>query len=195
MPGRYQFSLPERPQRDGWFRVGSLDVTTTALLVMLGVASMVVYALGGSGGFFDELVYYSPLVRQGELWRIVTWPIANSPSQIWVLLTMVFFWFIGHRVEDRLGRSRFTLLIVLMTVIPASVVSLFDFTNETGYAAGLGILAIALLVLFAFDQPSAVSFFNIPAWVFGLVLVALQVLQALAARDLGGLFSLLLGSC
>ena len=37
MPGRYQFSLPERRQRDGWFRIGTLDVTTTALLVLLGV--------------------------------------------------------------------------------------------------------------------------------------------------------------
>ena len=45
MPGRYQFSLPERRQRDGWFRIGTLDVTTTALLVLLGVASMFAYAI------------------------------------------------------------------------------------------------------------------------------------------------------
>ena len=51
MPGRYQFSMPERPSRDGWFRIGTLDITTTALLVGLGVLSMFLYAIGGVDGF------------------------------------------------------------------------------------------------------------------------------------------------
>lgn len=185
MPGRYQFSLPERPQRDGWFRIGTLDVTTTALLVLLGVGSMVLYAIGGADGPFQRLVYYSTLVREGQVWRIITWPIANSPSNFLILLTFVFFWFIGHRVEDQLGRKRFTLLLLYMTVIPAALVALFRFTEDTGYAAGLGVLAMALLVVYAFDQPQAITFFNIPLWILAVAFLAINVLSLMGQRLYG----------
>ncbi|MDO8362579.1 MAG: rhomboid family intramembrane serine protease [Actinomycetota bacterium] len=187
MPGRYQFSLPERPSRDGWFRVGQLDVTTTALLVGLGVISMFVYAIGGADGPIFDLYFIAPFVRDGEIWRLVTWPIANPPTRIWVLLTLAFFWFVGHRVEETIGRKRFTIMISLMTVVPAAVVSLFDLTAATGIAYGLSILAIALLVIFAFDSPNAVWFFNIPLWVVASVFVLLDVLQYLGDRFFGAM--------
>lgn len=187
MPGRYQFSMPERPSRDGWFRIGTLDITTTALLVGLGVLSMFLYAIGGADGPFIKLPYLAPLVRDGELWRLVTWPIANPPNRIWVILTLAFFWFMGHRVETTVGRKRFTVMIALMTVLPAAVVSLFDFTAATGQAYGLSILAIALLVVYAFDSPNAIWFFNIPLWVVASVFVLLDVLQYMGNRFFGAL--------
>ena len=187
MPGRYQFSMPERPTRDGWFRIGTVDVTTTALMVGLGVISMFVYAIGGAGGLIFDLYFIAPLVRDGEVWRVVTWPIANPPTRIWVILTLAFFWFVGHRVEDTVGRKRFTTMIAMMTIIPAAVVSLFDFTAATGQAYGLGTLAIALLVVYAFDSPNAMWFFNIPLWVLAAVFVLLDVLQYLGNRFFGAL--------
>ena len=187
MPGRYQFAMPERPSRDGWFRIGTLDITTTALLVGLGIFSMLLYAIGGPGGAIFDLIFVAPLVRNGEVWRVLTWPIANPPDRIWVLLTLAFFWFVGHRLEDQVGRKRFTVMIALMTILPATVVSLFDFTAATGQAYGLGILAIALLAIYAFDSPSAVWFFNIPLWVVAAVFVLLDVLQYLGNRMVGAL--------
>lgn len=187
VPGRYQFSMPERPSRDGWFRIGTVDVTTTALLVGLGVLSMFLYAIGGADGPIFDMYFIAPLVREGEIWRLVTWPIANPPTRIWVILTLAFFWFVGHRIEDTLGRVRFTIMIALMTVLPAAVVSLFDFTADTGQAYGLSILAIALLVVYAFDSPNAVWFFNIPLWVLASVFVLLDVLQYLGNRFFGAL--------
>jgi membrane associated rhomboid family serine protease len=178
--------MPERPSRDGWFRIGTVDVTTTALLVGLGIASMFLYAIGGSDGPIFRLYFIAPYVRDGELWRLVTWPIANPPD-IWKILTLAFFWFVGHRVEDTIGRKRFTIMVALMTVLPAAAVSAFDFTAATGQAYGLGILAISLLVVYAFDSPSAVWFFNIPLWVLALVFVLLDVLQYLGSRYFGAL--------
>lgn len=187
MPGRYQFSLPERPTRDGWFKVGAIDVTTTALLVGLGVISMFVYAIGGASGLFSDLIFFGPLVREGEVWRLLLWPVANPPTRIWVLLTLAFFWFVGHRIEDTIGRKRFTRMILLMTILPAAAVSLFDFTAATGQAYGLSILAIALLVIYAFDSPGAVWLFNIPLWVLAAVFVLLDVLQYVGNRMFGAL--------
>ena len=187
MPGRYQFSMPERPSRDGWFRIGQLDITTTALLVGLGILSMFVYAIGGADGPIFDMYFIAPFVRDGEIWRLVTWPIANPPTRIWVVLTLAFFWFMGHRVEDHIGRKRFTIMIALMTVIPAAVVSLFEFTSSTGIAYGLSIPAISLLVIYAFDSPNAVWFFNVPLWVVACIFVLLDVLQYVGDRFFGAL--------
>jgi hypothetical protein len=89
---RFQFALPEPRPRDGWFRIGNLDVTTTALMVIAGVASMFLYAI--SKETFSKLIFDPLAVRNGEIWRLFTWPIANPPSHIWLVLTMLFFWII-----------------------------------------------------------------------------------------------------
>jgi membrane associated rhomboid family serine protease len=186
MPGRYQFQLPERRQRDGWFRIGGLDVTTTALMVLLGVGSMFVYAL--SSTLLAKFQLDVIAVRDGQLWRVVTWPLVNPPTQIWVVLTLVFFWFFGHRVEDEIGRKRFTWLILAMTVLPALAVSAIDFGGDNPYAYGLGILGTALLVIFALDNPGAMFFFNIPAWIIALVFVGIEVLSLTGERAWNQLF-------
>lgn len=186
MPGRYQFSLPERRQRDGWFRIGTLDVTTTALLVLLGVVSMFVYAI--SKALVIDLMFLPELVRDGDLWRLITWPVANPPDSIWVVLTLVFFWFFGHSVEDQVGRKRYTWLVVAMTVVPAALVTLINVGNDPAFAYGLGILGTALLVVFALDNPGAQFFFGIPAWVIALVIVGIDVLSLLADRRWNQLF-------
>lgn len=186
VPGRYEFSLPERPLRDGWFRLGQVDVTTTALLAGLGVLSMVLYAI-------DKTLVYkgafeSSLVRDGEWWRVVTWPLVNPPTDIWVALTIVVFWFFGHRIEDRVGRQHYTVLIAAMIVIPAVVVTALGTRNDLGsgrwtaLAFGLGLLSIGLLVVFALDSPGAQFFFGIPAWVIAGVFVAIDVLRLTADR-------------
>ena len=45
MAGRFSFSVPERRNAsDPWFRIGTLDVTTTMLVVLASVATMFVWA-------------------------------------------------------------------------------------------------------------------------------------------------------
>jgi membrane associated rhomboid family serine protease len=173
VPGRYQFSLPERPQRDGWFRIGSLDVTTTALLVILNVASMFWYAIDKASQF--NLVFFGILVREGDVWRLVTWPLYAEPT-IWTAITLVFFWFVGHQIEDRVGRKRYAILISAMVVIPAILVTLLQLEPDKG-VDGLNLLALALLVVYALDNPSATAWFGVPIWVFAAVYVGLMILQ------------------
>jgi len=175
--GRYQFSLPERRSRDGWFRIGSLDVTTTAFMVLAGVVSMFWYAVDQAS--LGKLAYYGDGVRSGEVWRLVTWPLVNPPDNIWVVLTFAFFWFVGHAIEDRVGRHRFTWLVVLATVIPAALVTVLV---SSGGAYGLGVLGIGLLVVFALDNPNAVFFFGIPAWVIAAIYVGIDVLRYVGDR-------------
>ena len=72
-----------RRPNDGWFRAGRYDVTTTDIVCVLAVASMFVYGLGVDR--FAKLTFVPAYVRDFEIWRIFTWPIATEP-QIWPLL-------------------------------------------------------------------------------------------------------------
>jgi membrane associated rhomboid family serine protease len=185
VPGRYEFSLPERRQRDGWFRIGNSDITTTALLVVLGVGSMVLYAV--SPRVFNRLALFTPLVRDGEVWRLITWPLANSPEKLFVILTLIFFWFIGHQIEERVGRKQFTVLVAVATVVPATIVTAVA-SSAAGFEAGeagLGLLGTGLFVLFALDAPNTPFFFGIPAWILAAVFVSLDLLRFVGWRAWG----------
>ena len=183
---RFQFALPEPRPRDGWFRIGNLDVTTTALMVIAGVASMFLYAI--SKETFSKLIFDPIAVRNGEIWRLITWPIANPPSHIWLVLTLLFFWIIGHAVEGMVGRLRYTTLIVVITVVPATIVTLLppaDF--PTIDEMGLGMLATALFVVFAAENPNMPFFFGVPAWIIATVFVGIDVLLWVGDRVWGTL--------
>ncbi len=173
MPGRYQFSMPERRARDGWFRIGTLDVTTTALLVILNVASMFWFAIDKASQ--TNLIFVGFLVRDGDFWRVFTWPLYAEPT-VWTAITLVFFWFVGHMIEERIGRRRFTTLIAVMTIVPAVLVTLMQLDPDVG-VDGLNLLALALLVVYALDNPTATAWFGIPMWVFAAVYVGLMILQ------------------
>lgn len=185
MSGRYAFSMPEPRQRDGWFRIGTLDMTTTNIVVGLSLASMVLYAIDPE--LFYKGAFYSPFVRDGELWRLFTWPLVNPPD-IWVFIGLVFFWWVGHQVEDQIGRKPQAWLLAAMTVLPAIIVTLLNVTNDetvgrwAAYSASVSLLSLALLCIFALDRPNAPFFFGIPAWAIAAVLVALQALQLIGAR-------------
>ena len=187
MTGRFQLNFPEPRPRDGWFKLGGFDVTTTALLVGLGVLSMFAYAISPDALF--KLAFIPEFVRDGEFWRLITWPIATDPS-IWALISLAFFWIFGHRIEEMVGRARFTRLAVILIVFPAIVVTVLGISG--GGAVGIGLLGTAMLCIFAADQPNAPFFFGIPAWVIAVIFVALDVLQYVGNRTWGVLVQLLL---
>lgn len=195
MSGRYAFSLPEPRQRDGWFRIGTLDVTTTAFIVGAGVLSMFLYALSPDIPYWG--VFSSELVRSGEVWRLVTWPLVSYPS-IWELVGLAVFWFFGHQVEDRIGRKPYTWIVASMAVLPALLVTIIGAGNESlgrwqAVTAGVSLLSLALLVIFALENPTARTFLlGIPFWVMAAAIVGISVLSALGARAWGTLWLMLL---
>jgi membrane associated rhomboid family serine protease len=185
MSGRYAFSVPEPRQRDGWFRIGTIDVTTTAFLVFLGIISMFVYAI--SPEFVFAGAFSSFEVRQGEVWRLVTWPAVDAPS-IWSLISLVVFWYFGHMVEERIGRKPMAMVLLAMAVVPTTIVTLLNVTNEIGlgrwdaFSFSISLFSLAMIVIFAMQNPTAKFFFGIPAWVLAGVFVLIQVLQYTAER-------------
>ncbi|MCW5952076.1 MAG: hypothetical protein KIT69_07445 [Propionibacteriaceae bacterium] len=176
---------------DPWFRIGRLEVGTVMAVVLSVVASWLAYVIFP---LLPSLLAYVPgLVVEGQVWRLVAWPMANGLG-LWGIISLFFFWYFGTDLEQVVGRKPMAWLLVGIWASLTGAATVVSVLLGEGYAlAGFGIIQFAVLLIWIAEYPDRRFLFNIPAWIFGLVLVALQVLQALAMRDLGGLLSLALG--
>lgn len=166
-----------RRPNDGWFRAGRYDVTTTDIVCALAVVSMFLWGL--ARGVWDRLWFAPVLVRDFEIWRLVTWPVATEPA-IWPLLGVVFFWLFGQQLEALFGRGKFLAWVVALTVIPALILTLLgpldnsiDFTIQYG----LSTLFLGGIWVYAATYPGVKWFEVIPLWALAAVFTVLNLLQ------------------
>jgi hypothetical protein len=194
MPDRYSYSSPWAGGNQPWFRVGQLDVTTTVAVIGLGVISMLIWAIEGVERTFSRQLYLIPeefgigSVLEGQVWRLITWPIPNEPD-IWTILLFAIFYMLGNQLENLIGRTQFLWFLVALTVFPALLVTLFDAISTNGPADiifGLRFVQLGVLLAFVAQYPTARFWPGIPAWILGAVVVGLDFLQYLGNRsDLG----------
>ena len=191
MPGRFSISVPDRRgPSDPWFSIGTLDVTTTVFVVILGVASMFMWALEGPQHqrVRGAVPARPDKVLDGQVWRIATWPQANDLSQgqaIWFVVTLAILWYFGSALEGLLGRNQFAVFLALIVVIPGIVGALINLPQ-----AGLRPVELCVFLVFVAEYPFARFFFNIPAWVFGAVILGIEVIQLLGDRNERGIIFL-----
>ncbi len=169
---------------DPWFRVGQVAVTTTVIVSAMSVAYMFVWAFEG----FDRPITTKLLLNAGsrhgtvgggEIWRLVTWPLPTEPS-LWTLLLVAVFWMLGSQLEALMGRRRFTFFLLVLTVVPALVMTALEFTDIFGFAYGLRYVELGILVAFA-TQYSSIRFWpGIPAWGLAGIIVGMAMLQAIS---------------
>lgn len=166
-----------RRPNDGWFTVGRFDVTTTDLVCTLSVASMFVY--GFSINTFERLTFVPTLVRNAEVWRIVTWPIATEPA-IWPLLGIVFFWLFGQQLEALFGRGKFVAWVLMLTILPALILTLLgplDSSIDLMRQFGLSSLFLGGIWVYAATYPGVKWFEVVPLWAIAAVFTVLNLLQ------------------
>jgi hypothetical protein len=166
-----------RRPNDGWFTVGRFDVTTTDLVCALSVASMFVYGL--SIDAFRKLIFVPFLVRDAEVWRIITWPIATEPA-IWPLLGVVFFWLFGQQLEALFGRGKFVAWILMLTILPALILTLLgplDNSIDSMSQFGLSNLFLGGIWVYAATYPGVKWFEVVPLWAIAAVFSVLNLLQ------------------
>ena len=187
MAGRFAVSFPgRRGPSDPWFRIGTLDVTTTMLVVLLCVVSIFVWAAEGTERTITRRLFLWPdEVLDGEIWRVVTWPLVNEPD-LWLVISLALFWYFGSEIERLLGRNRFGVFLLLITVIPGIVGALIDLPQ-----LGIRPVEMAVFLLFVVEYPYIRFFFGIPAWVMGAVILGIEVLQLLGERNERGILFLL----
>jgi membrane associated rhomboid family serine protease len=191
---RFRFSgVPGGGEADPWFRIGTLDVTTTMFVTLLSASMFVVYAI--APGFFSLFMLFPSQVWSGfEVWRIGTWPLSNDIS-LWSVISIFFFWYFGSQLESNLGRSKMANLLVWLTLTLGVLAVLFSlaFQSVSPVMAGLGTIQLVLILVFIAEYPHIQFMFNIPGWLIALVLVGINFLSLLGARMLIDLLNFVVG--
>ena len=159
-------------------------------VVLLGAVGMIAWVF--VPGALPWLVFTPQQVLTGEVWRLFTWPFADGIS-LWGFLTLALIWLFGRDLEAQIGRRKMAMLFIGMWLALTVATTLVGLLVSGSAMAGLRTLQLALLLLWIAEWPTRRFFFSIPAWVFGLVILALQILPLIAYREWGALLGFLLG--
>ena len=191
MSDQFAAMFRRRPN-DGWFRAGRYDVTTTDILCVLSIASMFVWGISRS--LWQNLPFIPFAVRDFEVWRLVTWPIAAEPA-IWPLLGIVFFFLFGQQIEALFGREKFFVWIAAVTLIPSiSMTFLGTLGSDLDVFAefGLSNLFLGGIWVYAATYPGVKWFEVVPLWALAAVFTVLSLLQFSGTGNTGRIFFLLI---
>lgn len=168
-----------------WFRLGSLDVTTTTFVLLLWVITLIIWAVEPlSKPITSTLALIPDDVAVGEAWRLLTWPWSHEGFGLFDIIGAAIFWIFGTELERQIGRRPFATLIgssILIIGLVATALSVLLSTDTV--IADLGLLQLVVLLLYIGEYPTRPFFFGIQAWVIGAVIVALEVINDVAYRD------------
>jgi hypothetical protein len=183
---RWGIGRPGRGSEDGWFHLGSIEVTTTVLVVVLAIASVIEWAFEGNLGPVQSHLYLDPdSVVSGQLWRVLTWPIAY-PGGIGLLdvFAIFIFWYFGTEIESLLGKKKMAWFLGLITVgLGLLWVAVVELSTLYGTLSSLNQLELMVLLVFIAEYPHRRFFFNIPGWVIGAIIVGISVLSYVGNRQ------------
>ncbi|MFE6507339.1 DUF6576 domain-containing protein [Nocardioides sp. NPDC057767] len=159
-------------------------MTTTWLVVFASIVGLVLFAILGGGGVLG-LALVQPNIAELKLWTLLTWPFAYPQFGIFDVLAIFFFWYFGSDLErNELGRVRFAWLLVAFTAVLSVLAVFFGAVLDPSYALfGLGMLEMMVVLLWIAQWPDRMFMFNIPAWLFGVILVGIQLIQYLGYRS------------
>jgi len=184
---------PGRGSDDGWFRVGSVDVTTVLLVTAVSLVSFVVWAFEPPGKTIqNHLTLDADAFLHGQVWRLFTWPIAYPHGMgIFDIIAVALFWYFGTEIERQLGRKRMAWFLGLVTVALGLLwVALVELTPVSNGIGGGGFalstlnqLELMVLLVFIAEYPGRRFFFNIPGWVICVVIIGISVLGYLGNRN------------
>jgi hypothetical protein len=177
---------PERGSDDGWFRIGTVDVTTSVLVVVLAVLSVIEWAFEGNLGPLQSHLSLDPdAAVTGQVWRLLTWPLAY-PGGIGVfdVFVLALFWYFGTEVERLLGKKRMAWFLGLVTVgLGLLWVAVVEVSTLYGVLSSLNQVELMVLLVFIAEYPHRRFFFNIPGWVIAVVLIGISVLGYIGNRE------------
>ena len=121
-------------------------MTSTLVAVLIGAIGMLAWVF--SGGRTTVLAAFVPeLVFSGQVWRLFTWPLAESIS-LWSILTLVMLWYFGREVEASIGRNAMARLFMGIWVSLTAAAVIIGVLLPGVFLAGLNLVQFAILLLF-----------------------------------------------
>lgn len=140
-------------------KFGHICIPNLMMVIIIGQAMVYIASiLSPAISLASKLALYWPAVLQGQVWRLVTFifiPSASSP--IALLLTLYFYYLIGHTLEQTWGDFRFN-VYYLLGMAGAILAAAFSGVGTTYY------LNLSLFFAFAILYPDfqVLLFFIIP---------------------------------
>jgi hypothetical protein len=174
-----------------WWR--QQPVYLSAILALVAAGSMLLTALLGANALLLAFTHAS-FFREYHLWTPFTYLLVNPPD-IWTAIGCFLLWRFGEAVERHIGRRAFVQMLVLLWLIPPVIISVFGITGIWSFACwGVSHLEFAVFVAFATLYARAqisIIILTLDAWVLAVILLGINALQRIAARDWTGLLLLL----
>ena len=184
MADRYSYSSPWARGNEPWFRVGQIEVTTTIALLSLGILSALIWAFEGRKHEFSlQILLDTDKVQEGEIWRLITWPLVNQPD-IWTIFLFFILYLLGNQLENLMGRRPFMFFLLSLTIIPGVGVFLYGLSNTSiELMYGLRYVELGVLIAFAAQYPTARFWPGVRAWIIVSVIFGLDILNAISVRS------------
>src|ERR1700692_4058793 len=140
--------------------------------IVIGFTALVYLLVFLNRGFESFLTLDPVLIRQGQVWRLVTYIFVPQTLSFWIVLLLWFLWFIGEGLERAWGPFRLT-LYYLVGMIGTTIAAFFFGSNFSNV-----MLISSLFYAFARFYPDVVIylFFILPvkikwlAWVYAAIL-------------------------
>ena len=166
------------------------------LMRYIVIANAAVYILGlfDRSGMLYQVLFMDPqAVLRGQIWRLVSYVLIPSSDGFWLIISLMFYYWLGESLERLWGSTKFTVYYVsgtLLTALASLLAYLIDGISVPIYGAVY--VNTALFLAFALNYPDAMVniYFIIPVkmkWLAALegILYALSVVTAIAARMWG----------
>ena len=147
------------------------------LMLYISLGSALVYLMSeiaGNYSLYYLLAFDRTLILQGQVWRLVTYPLTYAASNILLTAVSLFCYYsIGRAMENQWGTLRFNLFYLTGVALMDVYCMIF------GGQASVTYLNLSLFLSYATMYPNAgfLLFFIIPvkAWIFALVDLAIVV--------------------
>jgi membrane associated rhomboid family serine protease len=174
-----QFRVEDDYRPLAW--IGQLPIHATTLLVILHSAAMVAGVFAPQSWTRRMVFRPGEFLGDGAVWTPLTYAFLHAPSLYFVIGLLMLFWF-GREVERFVGRARFLGLYAALLLLPP--LALLPLVGVPSAAlAGAWYVHFGVFTAFALLYPRAELLFGIQARWFALVLGAISLLQAIAARS------------
>jgi membrane associated rhomboid family serine protease len=181
-----RYSGTDSDRNEPWFRIGDLPVTTTIFVLLVWVATLVVFSVEGRGGFVNSHLWlYPDSVTSGEVWRLVTWPWSHLDFSLGSIIAAVLFGLFGSDIERTVGRRPYLVLLgSSIAIIGVAAVVFSTVLGRPTLLNDLALIELTMVLLFIAERPNVSFFFPwLKAWMVGAVIVALEIVNDLADRD------------
>ncbi|MEI6871157.1 MAG: rhomboid family intramembrane serine protease, partial [Verrucomicrobiota bacterium] len=174
--------------RGPWFAVAGHPVNAPLALVGACVVSMLVTtaALAFNHSWEAQLEFSSTGVWRGEVWRVLSYVLWNSPARgLSLALDMLMLWWFGRELENYFGRSVFLKLCAGIALTPALAgLLLGPLLQADLHWVGLP-GTFALFVAFATMAPEVTLIFGVSAKWTAVIFLGLQLLSCVASHAWG----------